>query len=123
MAEKPDWGGEMLDFTACEHAGIGLKPLNATGKDCAIGYFHVAHGRPDFSTGRVRCKLLPAALVRESPSQQKLPYNVDFLSWARGNFFLNAPDSQRVKEIRDGLNLGLFFPMQAGEILQCGKRM
>ena len=80
------WGEMILDFIMFEHSATGIKPPTTTGKLSAVRYFHVIHGRSDFTVGGVRYKLLLKFPTKRMPSVRKLPYNVDFLQWAYWNF-------------------------------------
>ena len=86
-----------------------MKPSTTTGKICAVWYFHVIHGRPDFPTAWVRYKLLLKSLTKRLPSVQKLPYNVDLLSWAHEHFEMKAPHSMTIDETWAGMRLSFFF--------------
>ena len=115
---EPGWGEMILDFIMFEHDVLCLKPSTATGESCAIRYFHIIHGQSDFSVSGARYKLLPKSLTRRLPIAQKLPYNVDLLSWVRGNFFIRGIRSHKIKEIWAVVNMGFFSLLRASEIKQ-----
>ena len=100
------WGETILDFIMFENAVLGLKPSTTAGKICAIRYFHVIHGGSDFSTAGVRYKLLLKSLTRRLPIVQKLPYNMDLLARAQGNFVIKSLQTVRIEEIWACITLG-----------------
>ena len=114
----PGWGGALLHFIMFEHAVLGLRPSTTTGTICAIRYFHVIHGRSDFTAAGVRYKHLLKSHNERFPSCQKLPYKIDLSTWVRESFLWGAPDSPRIKEIRAGVNLGFAFLLRARKIKQ-----
>ena len=112
------WGETILDFIMFENAVLGLKPSTTAGKICAVRYFHVIHGRSDFTTAGVRYKLLLKSLSKKMPGVQKLPYNMDLLDWVYQNLVRKSPLTPRIKETWAGLTLGFFFLLRASEIRQ-----
>ena len=114
----PGWGEAILDFIMFEHAVLGLKPSTTTGQICAIRYFHVIRGRADFSAPGVRYKPPRKSLTKRLPISQKLPYNVDLMTWEHGNFFLKGRNPRKIKEIWAGFDLGVFYLLRASEITQ-----
>ena len=109
----PGWGENISDFIMFENTVLGLKPSTAAGKLCDGRYFHIIHGRPDFTLAGVRCKFLLKSLTRRQPSVQKLPYNMDLLNWLRTNFVVLGMRLPKIREVRAGLNPGFFFLMGA----------
>ena len=114
----PGWGEMLLDFIMFENSVLCLKPSTTAGKICAIRYFHIIHGRQDFTTAGVRYKMLLKSLTKKQPSVQKLPFNVDLVQWLWGKIHTLGQWTTKVQEMWAGLNLGFFFLLRASEIKQ-----
>ena len=84
----------------------------------AVRYFHLAHGKCDFTLCEARVKtLLKGAGKRESPNAKR-PFNVELLTWMQKRVKDDPNASVERNTLLTSAVLGFFYLLRVSEIAQ-----
>ena len=115
VTTEDHWDMKVLDYLIWLGEMFNISATTMRRKMSAIRYIRLATGLADFSRVGIRYKMLVKAYAAKRPTNRKLPYNVDLLSWTSQQLSENSATEVNT-EIWAALVLSFFFCMRTSEL-------
>ena len=109
-----NWDANFLEFLLFHHKVMQRKAGTLRTKIAAVRFFHLIHGKLDFSKGGTRIQTLLKGIEKREIPNAKRPFNIELLEWMK-----REKEKEKFEEnekVYMAAVIGFFFLLRVSEI-------